>query len=405
MMLLTRVWSALADPIGGSLIDRCRPGKTGRFRRWLIMFSAPLAASAAMMFTDPGLGPRGGLVWVYAANFLYCTFFTGVNIPFGSLASVISPLESDRSSLSTFRSLGSSVGSMPVMILMPLLAYSTNEATGVKYPDGRRMLVGVVVLGALSVATLSASFALTKERVAPPVGQGPPRTGKTVLALAKNRPFLALCLASVLHMGVVNYTQSLTSYLFKDYFRQPGLFSLYAVFNYAPMAALMLLVGRLVRRFGKKELCAAGILVSVAAYAAAFALRVADPWIYLVFCLFMGMGLACFTLQLWAIVTDVLDYQALLSGQRDEGTAFGFFFFARKIGFAAADSGSVLALKRIGYDGTLDIQPEGVARRLYRAVTALPAVALLAMFLLLAFAYPLGKGKLREMRERIRATE
>jgi len=177
---------------------------------------------------------------------------------------------------------------------------------------------------------------------------------------------------------------------------------MYAIFTYAPMVVLMFVLTPLVNRFGKKETCAAGLLLSVAAYAAAFLLQLTNPWVYLALCFVNGLGLTCFTLQVWALVTDVLDYQAMLSGQRDEGTAYGFYFFSRKMGHTAAGFGGAFALKLLGYveasGGVMAAQPRQVAEGMYRAATLVPAVALLAIFLLLAFAYPLGKEKLREMR-------
>jgi len=403
MMLVTRLFSAFSDPIGASLMDRVRPGKTGRFRRWLVIFCVPTAAAIVMMFTNPGLGTRGNLIWVYAASIVYAIFFTGVNIPFGSLASVITPLENDRSALSVFRSIGSSAGSMPGLMLLPLLIFTKNAA-GEELLDERKLLTAVAIFAVCSVAALSASFAMTTERVNPPAGSRP-NVVKTLLALLKNRPFLALCLASIMHMSVVNYTQTMTGYVFKDYFQNPGMFTFYSIFNYAPMAILMLFIGKLVARFGKKEVCSAALVVSVVSYAALFLLKTTNPWLYLTLVFLNGLGLSCFTLQLWAIVTDVIDYQGLLSGQSDEGTTFGFFFFARKLGFMAADAGAPQALKVIGYreavDGAAFVQTPEVAKKMYSATTGLPAAALLAMFLLMFFVYPLGKKQLGEMHERM----
>ena len=403
MMLVTRLFSAFSDPIGASLMDRVKPGRTGRFRRWLVIFAVPTAASIVMMFTNPNLGARGNLIWVYIASFLYAMFFTGVNIPFGSLASVITPLENDRSALSVFRSIGSSVGSMPGIMLLPMFIFTQNSE-GAEVLDERKLLTAVIVFAVCSVFALSGSFALTTERVAPIAGARP-NVGKTLLALLKNRPYLALCLASVMHMTVVNYTQTMSGYVFKDYFLDPGKFTFYAIANYAPMAILMIFIGKLVGRFGKKEVCSAALVLSVVSYALLFLLKTTNPYVYLVFVFLNGLGLSCFTLQLWAIVTDVIDYQGLLSGQSDEGTTFGFFFFARKLGFMAADAGAPWALGRIGYkeavDGVAFVQTQEVAKKMYDFTTGLPAAALLLMFLLMAFVYPLSRKKLDEMHEQM----
>jgi len=293
---------------------------------------------------------------------------------------------------------------MPGIVLLPRLIYSVIPGTGAEYLDEKELLIGVITLAVFSAAALAGSFAFTRERVTV-TSKDKPNVGRTVMALLKNRPFLALCAVSVLHMAVVNYTQSINAYLFKDYFNDAGAFMWYAIFNYAPMGILLFLIGKLVSRFGKKEVCSAGLVLCVAAYSLAFLLKLTNPWAYLFLVFVNGLGLTCLTLQLWAIVTDVIDYQKLLSGQHDEGSTFGFFFFARKVGFAIADSGVPQALRLAGYDGTRDVQLPGVPAKLYRMTTMLPAGALLAMFLLLALAYPLGKKQLKEMREKMAAKE
>ena len=47
--------------------------------------------------------------------------YTCINIPYGSLAQVITSSDKERSSLSVFRSIGSTFGAMPAMVLVPPL--------------------------------------------------------------------------------------------------------------------------------------------------------------------------------------------------------------------------------------------------------------------------------------------
>jgi len=399
LMLVTRLWDAATDPVWGGLIDRWTPGRHGRFRPWLLWSAVPLAISAVLLFTNPGFGATGNLVWAYVTFVVFGIFYTTANISYGSLASVISPLEQDRSALSTFRSAGAGLGALPAAVLLPLIVF-TRDAQGNQHLNATSLQMSVAVLALISIFVLIAAFLMTKERVST-VNQVRPQARKTLAALAKNRPFIVICLSSMLHIGVMLFTQTLNGFLFKDYFGQTELLSVYFVFTFSPMALLMPVMGTLVRRFGKKEICAAGLVISVLAYGAAFLLLPSNPWIYLVLCFFGGLGMTFFTMQVWALVTDVLDYQSQLSGQRDEGTAFGAYFFSRKIGHTLAGSGGALVLAFIGYvEGTAGaqvVQTHAVALGIYRAATLIPAVALLAMFLLLQFAYPLGKAKLKEM--------
>lgn len=400
LMLFTRIWDGVNDPIWGAVVDRLKPGRHGRFRPWLLWGSFPLAASALIMFSNPGLG-RWNVLWAYFGYIVYDMSYTMVNVSYGSLASVISPLERDRSTLSIARSAGSGVGALPAAILLPLFVFGKN-ADGSSFLDSKKLLASVAVLAGLSVAVLAASFLLTKERVAPEQARKP-ELRKTFRALLRNRPFLMLCLTTMLMIAVQMYTAPMNSYLFKDYFRQPNMITLYSVFTYAPMALLLPVLGSLAARFGKKELCAAGLLFGTLAYTLAYFARTQNAYVYLGFCLLSGLGMTFLVMEVWALVTDVIDYQGLLSGQREEGTAYALFSFTRKLGHTAAGSGSALLLGYIGYDGALSAQSARTVSGMYTAATLVPAVALALMFLVLTFGYPLGKAKLREMHAQMAA--
>jgi len=400
LLLVTRVWDGVNDPIWGRLADRRRPSKYGKFRIDLLWGAVPLAVAALLMFTVPPFGPTGTLVCVYAAYFAYDMMYTVVNISYGSMANLISTYENDRSQLSIFRAVGAGAGGLPAAILLPLLVYSTNEA-GTKYLDGGKLRSAVALLSLLSVAALVASFAMTTERVTAPPDAPPLSLRKTIPALLKNRPFLSYCMASALLITMQLYTQTMNGYLFKDYFNRPDLYSIYSIFTYIPMMMLMPALPALVRRFGKKELSAAGLLLSVAAYFAAFVLQTQSAYVYLGLCFVSGLGITAFFMEAWALLADVIDYQEMLSGQREEGTVYSFNNFARKLGQTIGGSGGALLLKAIGYETSTTgvAQTRAVAAGLYNIATLAPALASLAMFALLAFVYPLGKRRLAELRE------
>ena len=403
LMLLARLWDGINDPIWGAIVDRLKPTRHGRFRPWVLWGSFPLAASAIMMFSNPGWGNLN-IVWAYLGYVAFDMSYTVVNVSYGSLASVISPLEDDRASLSGARSIGAGLGGLPAAVLLPMFVFSKN-AQGANYLDGRKLLSCVAVLAALTLVAAFASFYMTKERVAPPAEEQKPQLKKTFRTMLRNRPFLMMCLASMLLIATQMYISPINSYLFKDYFRRPELITLFSVFTYAPMLILLPFLGKLTRRFGKKEICTAGALFGAVAYAAAFFLRTENVYLYLGMCLLSGLGLTFFIMEVWALATDAIDYQTLLSGQREEGTAYAVFSFTRKLGHTAAGSGSALLLKFIGYDGKLAMQGPATISGMYTAATLVPAITMLLLFLVLAFGYPLGKAKLREMHEQMDARD
>lgn len=69
------------------------------------------------------------MIYVYVTYILWGSFcYTGINIPYGSMASVISDKAEDRAALSTFRSVGASIASMVISFVVPLVVYTTNSS-------------------------------------------------------------------------------------------------------------------------------------------------------------------------------------------------------------------------------------------------------------------------------------
>jgi GPH family glycoside/pentoside/hexuronide:cation symporter len=193
------------------------------------------------------------------------------------------------------------------------------------------------------------------------------------------------------------YSQSIYNYLFRDYFSNPKLFSLYTVATYAPMVILIPFVSKLVKKFGKKELCAAGMALSAASNALLWILRVQNPYVFLSFCFISGLGATFFILQIWAMVTDVIDFQEYLSKKREEGTSYAFFSFTRKLGQTFAGVLSVFALKLISYDAkNISL---AVISKMYTISTLIPAIMFFTIFIILGFMYPLSKSRLKQLHE------
>jgi len=402
LLLALRIWDGINDPIWGTIVDRRPAGRHGKFRPYLRSFCIPLAVFAVLLFTRiPGLSETQYLIYAYITHILYEFFYTTVNIPLGSMASVITDDGAERSQLSIYRSVGSGVGGLPAAILLPFFVYS-KTAQGVKFLDANKLFIAVLLFAVCSVALHMFAFKMTTERVPPPPKQEQHNILRTVGTLLRNRPFLALCLASILLIGSSLYTQAVYNYLYNDYFARPELYSLVSIATYAPTALLLPVLHKLVLRYGKKRLCAWGLLLSALANTAALLLRTANPFVFMGFCFLSGLGGTFLNMELWALLADVLDYQELLSAKREEGTCYALFFFTRKLGHTMAGSGSAFLLDAIGYDEKKMVQAPGVANRMYTTATLVPALAFALLWLTMAFLYPLDPKKEENIRAELR---
>ncbi len=409
LILVARLWDAINDPMWGAFIDSRKPTKHGKFRPYILGFSIPLAVSAVLMFTViPGLSEAKYLLFAYITYIAYGMFYTTVNIPYGSLASVITDDEKERSTLSMWRSVGAGVGGVPGTIILPLIVYNTttNDA-GVKIQtlDSTKLTVCVAILAAISIVVYYFHFKLTKERIAPVKSEQKYNVFRTIIDLAKNRAFIMLCLAGMLLIAFQFYYQSTYTYLFADYYHNAGLYSLITIFTYIPMGILLFFTNKLIDKFGKKELCAAGLAFSAVASFILYFIKTDNPYVFLVFVFLSGFGQTFFTLEVWALVMDVIDYHELRTHRREEGTAYALFSFSRKIGQTLAGVGLNALLALIHYDSSAAANGQELSQevqaKLYDISTLVPAIALALMAVILAFGYNLSKKKLPEIREEL----
>lgn len=406
LMLVARIWDAVNDPMWGAFIDSRRPTKHGRFRPYILGASIPLAIAAFFMFFKmPGLTEKQYLIYAYVTYILYGMMYTGVNIPYGSLASVITDDEIERSSLSMWRSVGAGVGGLPAQILLPLFVYSTVSGVGgsVKVLDGNKLSIAVGCLSLITVITFFVHFKMTRERVTVSANQTKSNYNlfRSVRMLVKNKPFLALCGVSMLLICFQMYTQTVYNYLFKNFYEKPGLYGIVTICTYLPMAMFLPVMGKLVRKFGKKEICSVGIafaaVVNIVMYLFGFTALSTNPYLFLAMTFLSGAGQTFLVLEIWAMVMDVIDYHELLSGRREESTAYSFYSFARKLGQTAAGAGVPAILGIIGYNGKLATQPAEVIEKLYGISTLVPAIILVVLFVLLFFGYKLSKKELEKL--------
>lgn len=413
MFIGARVWDAINDPIMGRIADTVKLSKWGRYRPWFLWAAGPLIISTVLMFIRwPGLTGDvnyvGTCIYATVTYVMFGMSYTMLQIPYGSLASVVTTDEKERTTLSVFRSIGAGVGSVPAVLIASFCykEVGVNEDTGRVISEMQYVpiIIGVAVISAIALGMLILAFVYNKERVIakPKERKEKGETLTIIKNLFKNRAFLAVSVASMLLLAGQMFTQSFYLYLFDDYFGMTWMNLVSTVCTYAPMVIFMLFTPKMVRRFGKKELCGVGMIVAAAANLGMFALRGVDPgilaYLFLVLCFINGIGLTFIILQVWSMATDAIDEIEIKTGRRDDGTAYSFFMFFRKLGQVIAAIAVNGALLGMNYDYTKGaIQTAENLSVMYDMATIIPAVLFGLMAVVLLVWYPLSKKKVAQL--------
>ncbi|MFF2288689.1 MFS transporter [Peribacillus butanolivorans] len=129
LFLIARLWDAVADVTWGRFIDTRKPGKHGKFKPWIFRMSFPLVLSGILMFVKiPGMSDGFYMAWAFVTYIVWGTLYSTVNIPYGSMASVITSDPVKRTSLSTFRTMGAMLASLIINVVGPLILFVDNKA-------------------------------------------------------------------------------------------------------------------------------------------------------------------------------------------------------------------------------------------------------------------------------------
>ncbi|MCI9142475.1 MAG: MFS transporter [Lachnospiraceae bacterium] len=410
VFLGARFVDAFTDVTMGRIVDYMQPARDGRFRSWIRRMCIPVAVASSIMYlyfvSD----------WAYWAKLAYVIFtyllwssfcYTAINIPYGSMASVISPDVKDRASLSTFRSIGASLAGLVIGVLVPLLVYETDlEGNQVVRPVS--FTVTALVFGVLAVGCYVLCYLLCQERVVFHKKEGKKESVWSMLTgLGKNRPLLALVCAALVLLLATLLSQTMNNYLFLDYFKNAKALSIVNVVGIGGTLLLAPFISVIVSKFGKKEAGAAGMLLAGVVYVLLFFLQVKSILLFMILFFLGTLGTGLFNLIIWAFITDIIDYQEIATGRREDGTVYAVYSFARKVGQALAGGLGGFVLTAIGYVSEASSQTWEVSRRIYGVATLVPGVCYLAVFLILQFGYPLSRREveknttvLQEKRER-----
>ncbi len=397
MFLLARCVDAFTDIGMGRIVDSAKTAKDGRFRCWIRRMCGPVAVASFLMYQAglQGASMPVKIVYMFVTYLLWgSVFYTSINIPYGSMASVISDQPKDRSSLSVFRSLGGMFAGILISVVAPMIVY-TKDADGntVVVPYNFTLVAGIFSVCAIICYLLCYFLTTERVKVEPKKQENKASLGQTLKEVFTSRALLGVIVSALLMLLASLMTQGLNTYLFTDYFNNAGALSIYSLLALPASIILALTSTRLAVKFGKKEICSAGCLFAGVLYCIIGFLNLTDVKVFIVLAFIAMLGMYFFSMQCYALVTDVIDDKEVRTGSRDDGTIYGVYSFARKIGQAIAGGLSGWVLTAIGYDELAKVQTDAVKLGIYRAANLFPGVIYILCALALIFIYPLSKSK------------
>lgn len=397
VITLARFVDGFTDVTMGRIADRSRITKAGKFKPWIRRMAAPVAIASFLIYQSAFANSETWfkVVWLVVTYILWGSiFYTSINIPYGSMASSISADPNDRQSLSTFRTMGSTLAGVIVGAGIPLFAYDKVGENTVL--NGPRFTLIAGVFSILSIVCYMLCYVLTTERI---VSENSRREQPSVGVLLKNaisnRALISIIVGSILMLLAQLTMQSMSNYIYPNYYGNVAAQSVSTLAMMGGMVIAAAVAKPLSNKFGKAEISAATNLLSAIICILLFAIRPNNVWVYVSINIISWFGLGVFAMVSWALITDVIDDAEIRSNRREDGSIYALYSFARKLGQAASAGLTGALLSAIGYSDSTAFDPD-VLSGIYDISTLVPALGFGLLAVILWFWYPLNKKKVEE---------
>ena len=361
LIVILQVWDAINDPLIGSIVDADRHQyKRNKFLQYIWVGSIGLIVGGALCFLPFPNAPVAAKIVIFMAGYIvWDAFYTVANVPYGSLLSLISDKPADRASLSAWRSIGSMVGNMLPMVILPFLIYNEDKSL-----NGPMVFVAALVMGVIGFICFQFMIRNTTVRVDTTIklNEDQPKFNvfKAMGNFLKNRPAVGATLAAMGMFIGMQAASTAVSVTFQIYFKNPEISGLISMFSMIPILVFTPLARKMVTKYGKKELSIIGSICYILGGLVLFAAPLGiipvsdgntglDLVLYIIAQLIMALGMGIYSTVSWAMMGDAIDYNEWKTGKREEGTVYSLHSFFRKLAQGIGPAVALTIMQGMGY--------------------------------------------------------
>lgn len=385
LMLFSRFWDAINDPVIGGLCDKTHT-KWGRYRPWLLI-AAPLTAVVLMLsfWAHPDWSSTAKIVYMAITYCILVLGYTCVNIPYGTLCGAMTQNIEERAKINTFRSVSAMVAIGIINIItLPLISLlgNGNEKQG--------YLLVAILYGIIFACCHVFCFAKTKEVVEIPEVQKISLKIQ-LAAVCKNKPYL-IAVAGQFLFGITLYGRNADALYYFTYVEgNKALFSTYSLCIIIPSiigAACFPLLFKMTNNKGRAASIFA-LLTGISMVCIYFFSVSKSPIPFYAFSCLAQFFFSGFNTAIYAIIPDCVEYGEWKTGLRNDGFQYAFISLGNKIGMAIGTAALAAVLAAGGYVANQQQNP-AILSIIKHAFTTIPGFLWILTGIVLFF-YRLNK--------------
>lgn len=343
-MLVSRVFDGFSDVIMGVLVSKTKT-KWGKARPWILWMAIPYAIFAVSMFCVPQSNNTIQFWYIFITYNLCTTVcYTAINVPYGTLSTMMTRSSHERDMLSIFRMALSPVGKIiAVTFTLPVVKLMGN--------DQAAWIKTMSIWCVIAVVLLFICFFNCKETVN--LGQQTTRkekvgAGRQIKALLSNPYFwatLILWTVTCVHTTIIGTD---LPYYCKYVLGNDNIYSVIYTAEIISLIVGAIACPMLLKKFNKRDLSLFGCIVVVVAHALIMVNPTNVGWL-LAMTIIRSLGQAPLTSVVFGMMGDVVEYGQWKSHLRQESLVFGAGSMGFKIGTGITSAVMTLMLEGAGF--------------------------------------------------------
>ena len=368
----------------------------GKYRPWILAATIPFAASLILLFTVPMSTAIVQYLYVFIVyNLCTSIFYNMINVPFSSLAYVMTREPEELNMLGVIRMCCANVGKLATVCgTMSLIRLCGDTKSA--------WVLTSAILAAAAIVLLLLCFFFCKETVEISAESAKEPLSSAFKKVLQNRyfwlsaSFLALqsCFFVVCGTGLTYYNKYLLG-------NTSGLYNLLYILETVSMILAMLICPLLLRKMNKRKACLAGCCIGIAGQLLLCINPTNLVWICINI-LFRGACFGPFNSVLYSFVGETVEYGYWKNHVRQESLITASCLVGAKIGFGVMTAITTGLLSMAGYiSTTADVsleQPASVLNMITNIYIYGPLTVFVLIILLLGM-YDLEKKMPRIMQD------
>lgn len=414
LMLVTRIWDAVSDPMMGIIADRTQT-RWGKYRPYLLWISIPFAVVGVLLFTTPEFSYEGKRIWAYTTYIMMMTVYTAINVPYGAMLGVMTADSDEKTVFSSFRMFFAYAGSFIVLAGWEPLCKMFNRMKGIDVAvnDPGSWQAAMIVVAVCCFLLFLLCFKMTRETVK----SLPKETsvGADLKTLFRNAPWWIL-LGGVLFFNLFNSARYTAGpFFFASVIGEGAQLKLFS-FEFLFYAGIFFAVGEvanmagvamtpwITQKIGKKSTYMYSLVLLIGLSILFFFLPLTSGgyWMMMLLQVIISVITGIVSPLVWSMYADIADYAELKFNTASTGLIFSSSSMAQKFGGAIGGSAVTAILAAVGYSTEAGAIQTEYALTWVRALMSFVPAAVATLSLLFISIYPLNTRRMKEIQAELR---